>query len=87
MLPYKSRRRILDVRLAQACATATERDDLLAELAWTQQALADTQHQITELRAVVLARQDADRELAGLYSQRSIERAMARPRDPEQAVH
>jgi hypothetical protein len=54
----------------------------LCELADLRKELDETRAAFNELRAAVLCRQTAERELAGLYRARDIERARAAERDP-----
>jgi hypothetical protein len=75
--------------LAFARAYAEARADLAAmndehqrELADLRRELAETRALFDELRAVTLARQRADAEVAELYRLRDIERAKAAERDP-----
>ena len=59
-----------------------ERDALLEQLYWTQDQLRELTIELRELKAVVLARQHAEAELAALYRERAIQRAQAAERDP-----
>jgi len=59
-----------------------ERDAILEELYWTQDQLRELTTELRELKAVVLARQHAETELAALYRERAIQRAQAAERDP-----
>jgi len=63
-------------------AITEERDALQRELEWIQQQLIELLSTVRELRAAVLARQQAEAELAGLYRERAIARARAAERDP-----
>jgi hypothetical protein len=66
----------------QFSAVVVERDALKRDLEWTKQSLAEVRDAMRELRAAVLARQQAEAELAGLYRERVIARARAAQRDP-----
>ena len=59
-----------------------ERDELLKQLYWHQDQLRELTETLRELKAVVLARQHAETELAALYRERAIQRAKAAERDP-----
>jgi hypothetical protein len=59
-----------------------ERDELLKQLYWHQDQLRELIETLRELKAVVLARQHAETELAALYRERAIQRAQAAERDP-----
>jgi hypothetical protein len=59
-----------------------ERDALLEQLYWTQDQLRDLTVELRGLKALVLARQHAEAELAALYRERVIQRAKAAERDP-----
>ena len=59
-----------------------ERDALLEQLYWTQNQLRELTIELRELKAVVLARQHAETELAALYRERAIQRARSAERDP-----
>ena len=58
-----------------------ERDALLEQLYWTQDQLRDLTVELRGLKAVVLARQHAEAELAALYRERAIQRARNAQRD------
>jgi hypothetical protein len=59
-----------------------ERDALLEETNWLLDQLREITMELRELKAVVLARQHAEAELAALYRERAIQRAQAVERDP-----
>ena len=73
----------------ELAAVASERDELKIEneslvrrLEWITRELADITASMRELRATVLARQNAQDELARLHREREIVRAQAVERDP-----
>jgi hypothetical protein len=70
----------LDLSQADLRWARAQFDELRAELRWTRAMLA-------ELRALVLARRGADRELAGLYRERALQRARAAERDLSTLLH
>jgi len=59
-----------------------ENESLLRRIEWITRELADITASMRELRAAVLARQNAQAELVELYRQREIVRAQGVERDP-----
>jgi hypothetical protein len=62
-------------------ALVAERDQLKGALASTKQELDEVRSILRELKAAVLARQNAETELRSLYREREIQRAQAVQRD------
>ena len=58
-----------------------ENESLLRRIEWITRELADITASMRELRAAVLARQNAQAELTALYRERDIQRARAAERD------
>lgn len=59
----------------------------LGEMADLRRELEEVHAAYAELRATVLARQNAERELTSLYRERDIARARAAERDPALPLH
>jgi len=74
-------RRVVYARQPFAAVVA-ERDHLRWELEMTKRSLNEVRDALAELRAAVLARQNAEQELRALYRERAIARARAAERDP-----
>jgi hypothetical protein len=84
---WDGRRRLSIVRSWELAKRAyasvvEERDELLKQLYWHQNQLRELTETLRELKAIVLARQHAEAELAALYRERAIQRAKAAERDP-----
>jgi chromosome segregation ATPase len=71
---------------AQFAALVAEHDALKRELAETKRERDEFRAAMRELQAAILARQQAEAELAGLYRERAIARARAAERDPAQPL-
>jgi hypothetical protein len=71
----------------QFAAVVAERDRLKWELEWTKKSLDEVRDAMRELRAAVLARQQAEFQLAELYREREIARAKATERDIDQLLN
>jgi hypothetical protein len=71
----------------QFAALVAERDALRVDLAVVRAQRDETLSLLRELQAIVQARWAAEERLAGLYRERTLERARKAERDPAQLLH